>query len=380
MKPGVKTERMDVTLEGLRDVHRRIGVQKLEEGDWPLVGALVLNLIARVERQQERMLAKIRAAATQTRPSDDTGDAPVDCGGQDETSGEACPCEQLALPAASACGSPEPERTNSSNVAADQSTGGAKAKGHGRNGASAYTAAQHVWYALAAGILGMVCERCGAGRMSRYREKVVIRIVGQPLLQAILHHYEQARCKICGYLVRATGPAYVLEGIGTSYVTYDWSACAMLIVMHYFAGAPFKRLESLHQSWGIPLADANQWELVDKSDDLLLPLYRALERYAIQRASNFRIDDTGSMIVTLAKQIREEIAAMELVGESTRDVRTGINATGVYWETPEGPIVLFFTGLHHAGEIVDRLLQHRLASSPKLVKVTDGASKNYDHA
>jgi hypothetical protein len=36
----------------------------------------------------------------------------------------------------------------------------------------------------------------------------------------------------------------------------------------------------------------------------------------------------------------------------TRDVRTGINATGVYWETPEGPVVLFLTGLHHAGEIV----------------------------
>ena len=380
MKTRAKAERMDVTLEGLRDVHRRIGVQKLEEGDWPLVGALVLNLIARVERQQERMLAKIQVAAAQSSPGDDTDDTQPDCGGRDETSGAASQGEQLAPPAASACGSPQPEPTNPSDVAVDQPTGGAQVKGHGRNGAGAYTAAQHVWYALVAGILGMVCERCGAGRLGRYREKVVIRIVGQPLLQAILHHYEQARCKICGYIVRATGPAYVLEGIGTSYVTYDWSACAMLIVMHYFAGAPFKRLESLHQGWGIPLADANQWEIVDQSDDLLLPLYRALERYAIQRASNFRIDDTGSMIVTLAKQIREEIAAMELVGESTRDVRTGINATGVWWETPEGPVVLFFTGLHHAGEIVDRLLQHRLASNPKLVKVTDGASKNFDHA
>jgi hypothetical protein len=258
MKPGVKTERMDVTLEGLRDVHRRIGVQKLEEGDWPLVGALVLNLIARVERQQERMLAKIRAAAARSRPGDETDDTQPDCGGHDETRGAASQGEQLAPPAASACGSPEPEPTNPSDVAVDQPTGGAQVKGHGRNGAGAYTAAQHVWYALVAGILGMVCERCGAGRMGRYREKVVIRIVGQPLLQAMLHHYEQARCKICGYIVRATGPAYVLEGIGTSYVTYDWSACAMLIVMHYFAGAPFKRLESLHQSWGIPLADANQ--------------------------------------------------------------------------------------------------------------------------
>lgn len=44
---------------------------------------------------------------------------------------------------------------------------------------------------------------------------------------------------------------------------YDWSACAMLAVMHYFAAAPFKRLESLHEGWGIPLADANLWRVVD---------------------------------------------------------------------------------------------------------------------
>jgi hypothetical protein len=33
----------------------------------------------------------------------------------------------------------------------------------------------------------------------------------------------------------------------------------------------------------------------------------------------------------------------------------------------------------HAGEVVDLLLRHRLLSSPKLVKCTDGASKNFDH-
>jgi hypothetical protein len=104
-----------------------------------------------------------------------------------------------------------------------------------------------------------------------------------------------------------------------------------------------------------------------------------MERRAIHTATGFRIDDTGSMIISLAKRIRAEIAALKLAGESTRDVRTGINATGVYWETPDGPVILFFTGLHHAGEIVDQLLRHRPTSGSKLVKVTDGASKNFDH-
>jgi hypothetical protein len=127
------------------------------------------------------------------------------------------------------------------------------------------------------------------------------------------------------------------------------------------------------------MPDANQWDVVNEGDDLLLPLYKALERHAIQKATNFRIDDTGSKVIALQKQIAAEIAALQLLGESTKVVRTGINATGLYWETPNGPVVLFYTGRHHAGEIVDQLLRQRLLSSPKLVKCTDGASKNFDH-
>ncbi len=254
-----------------------------------------------------------------------------------------------------------------------------KTKGHGRNGASAYVKAKHIFHALAAGIIGMCCEVCGIGRLTQYREKTIIRVIGQPLFGAENHHYEQARCKNCGHIVRATGPTDVLEGIGKSYVIYDWSACGMLIVMHYFGGAPFKRLESLHQSWGIPMADSNQWNMVDACDDHLLSLYKAIERYTIGNATNFRIDDTNSMIITLQREIQAEIAALELVGESTKDVRTGINATGTYWETPNGPVILFYTGRHHAGEIVDQLFSRRESSAPRLVKVTDGASKNFDH-
>ena len=127
------------------------------------------------------------------------------------------------------------------------------------------------------------------------------------------------------------------------------------------------------------MSDANQWELVDQGDDALLPLYRAIENHAIRKSTNFRIDDTQSVVISLKKQIDAEIAALRALGESTKDVRTGINATGSYWETPQGPVVLYCTGRHHAGEIVDQVMRRRLLSSPKLVKCTDGASKNFDH-
>jgi hypothetical protein len=238
---------------------------------------------------------------------------------------------------------------------------------------------------LGLGLLGALCAACGIGRMSPYRDKVIIRVVGQSIFGAERHRFEQARCRLCGAILRADGmDLLVLNGIGTSYVTYHWSACAMLIVMHYFAGAPFKRLEALHRGWGIPMPDANQWQLVDRCHDLLAPLYKAIERHGIHYAITLRIDDTGSMIVELRRQIQDEIAAIELLGESARNVRTGINATGVYLETDQVRVVLFFTGRHHAGEIIDQLLQHRRsvakATENKLVKVTDAASKNFDHA
>jgi transposase len=363
-------ERFEVTLDGLRLLRRRIDHKQLDPDDWPLVGALVSKQIARAEERQERMIAKIAAAAADAAAAKDAS-GPVFDADDSVHEGE-------ATGYSSSTSSGEPASLVPADGAADPRDP-KKPRGHGRNGASAYTTAQHFFHTLALGVIGALCEACRLGKMFRYREKIVIRIIGQPLFGAELHHYEQARCRGCGHLVRAAGPAHVHEGVGSDYVRHDWSACAMLMVMHYFGGAPFKRLESLHQGWGIPMPDANQWDVVNQGDDLLLPLYKALERHAIQKATNFRIDDTGSMVIALQKQIAAEMAALRLLGESTQVVRTGINATGLYWETPNGPVVLFYTGRHHAGEIVDQLLRQRLLSSPKLVKCTDGASKNFDH-
>src|SRR3990172_3078767 len=85
------------------------------------------------------------------------------------------------------------------------------------------------------------------------------------------------------------------------------------------------------------------------------------------------------MIIETRRQIRKEIEALALLGESPQQVRTGINATAIYIETEEAKVFLFFTGRHHAGEIVDRILEYRRAST-KLVALTDAASKNFSHS
>jgi hypothetical protein len=356
------TTRIDITLEQLHHLQARVDRQNLAAQHWPVVTGLVSMVIARTEARQERL----RAKAAQQQDTHAVGDAATE-----ESSKPALQDE----PAPGGAGPGEPPPTDSREPEPP--------KGHGRNGADAFVHATTHVHGLAAGIIGAICALCAVGRVCAYRDKVIIRVVGQPLFRPERHVFQQGYCRICGAILTAAGSELVVRGgIGTSYITYDWSACAMLIVMHYFAGAPFKRLEALHQGWGVPMPDANQWRIVDECDDLLVPLYMALERHAICNATSLGFDDTGSMIIELRRQIHKEIQALESLGEPTRHVRTAINATCLYFETGQGKVVLFFTGRHHAGEIVDRVLEHRRASGGKLVAVSDAASKNFslDHA
>jgi len=373
------TTRIDVTLEDLHRLRERVDHQQLEEADWAVVGALVSALIGRTEARLDRLRAKAAQQAgqegaeqTESGGGDDPGTSPdaQDTAGTEEPSEPVLPSE----PAPEGAAGPD------ASSPTDSTKPDPPKKGHGRNGADAFVNATHHSHGLAAGIVGALCDECGVGRVFPYRDKVIIRVVGQPLFAAERHQFEQGRCRLCGAIVTAEGRELVLRGgIGTSYILYDWSACAMLIVMHYFAGGPFKRLEALHRGWGVPMPDANQWRLVDECDDRLAPLYRALERHAIQNATTLTFDDTGSMIIDTRRQIQRELQALELLGESTKHVRTGINATGIYIETVEAKVVLFFTGRHHAGEIVDRLLAHRRVRAEKIVAISDAASKNFAH-
>jgi transposase len=371
--------RIDVPLQELRALRARIDRRQLDPGDWAIVAALVDSRVARTEDRIARLRAKLdqrgerEAASPSGKPAHEASSARDAAPSASDESAGTVGDEVTTAPASNG------EIDDTDDHEPDPP------KGHGRNGAASFSSATEYLHALGLGVLGALCAACGIGRMSPYRDKVIIRVVGQSIFGAERHRFEQARCRLCGAILRADGmDLLVRDGIGTSYVTYHWSACAMLIVMHYFAGAPFKRLEALHQGWGIPMPDANQWQLADRCDDLLAPLYKTLERHGIHYAITLRIDDTGSMVIELRRQIQDEIAAIQLLGESTRNVRTGINATGVYLETDQGRVVLFFTGRHHAGEIIDQLLEHRRsvanATKHKLVKVTDAASKNFDHA
>jgi hypothetical protein len=368
------TKKIDTSLECLRSLEVRIGKKYLEDADWSIVESLVSNFIAKQENRIARLhenSTALESANNSKNPPDADSSNPEASISDPKSDSHYDDNDNHDGNLDGSCNSDK----NPSNSKNPPKNGNNKPKGHGRNSSSDFKESTHLWHKLA-NIIGAICA-CGSGRMTRYRERIVIRVIGQPIFAAEQHHCEQARCKICGRVVTAALPTGTLDGLGKA-VTYDWSACAMLLVLHYFYGMPFKRLETLHNSWGIPFADANQWHIARESMILLRPLFDALARHAIQNGLDLRMDDTGGEILTLRRQINAELAAAKALGLSEDDVRRGINASGFYINTEKEKILLYFTGRHHAAEVLRKLLIHRLSDSPKMNKVTDGASKNFD--
>jgi hypothetical protein len=58
-RAGAAPERLEVTLDGLRQLRDRIRKLQLEPGDWPVMDALVSNQIVRTEESNERRIAKV---------------------------------------------------------------------------------------------------------------------------------------------------------------------------------------------------------------------------------------------------------------------------------------------------------------------------------
>ena len=351
---------IDVTLKDLHALEQRIEDQVLEAQDWPLIKALVSHRVNLVEARIEREAAKVAAAM----------------GSQNQNSKQEPGVPPVAAPGSPLSADAPTAATQEKGPSQDQSP--KPAPGHGKNGQDAFKIAKHSRINLTAGVIGSLCKKCGKRRLKRYRERTVIRVIGQPMFAGEIYHAEQARCPGCHDCISAPLPVGIEQGIG-KHVTYHWSACALLLVIHYTHGLPFKRLEGLHQSWGIPFPDANQWEIAREAVNFLKPLLEALKQHAVARVMRLRIDDTGTMVLEIRAQIAEELKAAKSLGLPEQSVRTGINATCARMDTPEGTIILYFTGRHHAGEIIDQTFDSRPPDAHPVIKVSDGASKNFDH-
>jgi transposase len=202
---------------------------------------------------------------------------------------------------------PNPQRLRT-RESADADQAEPAVKGHGRNGASAFTDAERVAVRHETLQSGDSCPECGSGKVYRQKEpKTLVRIIGQAPLKATVLEMERLRCNGCGQLFTATEP----EHVGPE--KYHATAAAMIAQLRYGSGVPFKRLERLQANLGIPLPAATQWELIEEAAEPLQVATDELVRQAAQ-GEVMHNDDTGMRILRLAREPSDE--------------RTGVFTTG----------------------------------------------------
>jgi transposase len=238
-----------------------------------------------------------------------------------------------------------------------------KAKGHGRNGASAYRGASkvkvpHPWLSP-----GQACPSCKKGKVyGSVPPRLIVRVRGQAPLSATVYALKRLRCNLCGEVFTARPPPEV------GCAKYDATAAGMIALLKYGSGLPFHRLEGLQAGLGIPLPSATQWEIVHDSAKALEPVYRELLRQAAQ-GEVVHNDDTPMKILERMGKRRARS------GEPALD-RKGVSTSGIVSRVAGHTVALFFTGPAHAGENLQALLAERAAERAAPIQMCDALSAN----
>jgi transposase len=242
-----------------------------------------------------------------------------------------------------------------------------KVKGHGRNGAEAFTGAKRVHVAHASLKPGERCPKCGKGKIYRIKEPaVVVRITGQAPIQATVYEMERWRCNLCGEVFTAEAP----REVGPA--KWDEAASSMVGLLKYGTGTPFHRLEQLQKSLGIPLPASTQWEMVKEAAEAIEPVSEELIRQAAQGEVLHNDDTTAVILETIReRRMREQNGDADDPAE-----RTGTFTTGIVSIVQGRKIALFFTGHQHAGENLRDVLLKRAAGLKPPIQMCDGLSRN----
>jgi transposase len=242
-----------------------------------------------------------------------------------------------------------------------------KPKGHGRNGAKAYTGAETVKVTHPTLQPGDSCPDCKKGTVYETAEPGrLVRLTGQAPLHATVYELQKLRCHLCGKIFTAKPP----KDVGDD--KYDAESASMIALLKYGSGLPFNRLEQLQSSLGIPLPAATQWEIVRDSADQITPIFEVLIRAAAQ-GRVLHNDDTGMKVLSLATRKEPDQTDFE---EQTTSVRTGVFTSGIVSVLDDHRIALFFTGHQHAGENLTAVLKQRTCSLGTPIQMCDALSRN----
>jgi len=215
-----------------------------------------------------------------------------------------------------------------------------------------------------------VCPCC-KNKMHKQRPKTRTYVLALPMLSTETHVSESYRCLSCDVQETANKRNDIAnECIGR----YHFSAVSSLATLRYQCGMASYRMENMGDALGIKVADSTQWYLFENAASIVQPFVCYLEKEAAN-APKQHVDDTHNIILDLVKGIEEEQELALQQGKDPQKVRSGIHTTNLTGVFPEGQIILYKTGLHHAGEILAQILSKRTIDE-QIIIMADAASAN----
>jgi transposase len=215
-----------------------------------------------------------------------------------------------------------------------------------------------------------ICPCC-KNKMHKQRPKTRTYVLALPMLSTETHVSESYRCLSCDVQETANKRNDIAnECIGR----YHFSAVSSLATLRYQCGMASYRMENMSDALGIKVADSTQWYLFENAASIVQPFVCYLEK-EVANAPKQHVDDTHNIILDLVKGIEKEQEQALQQGKDPQKVRSGIHTTNLTGVFPEGRIVLYKTGLHHACEILAQILSKRTIDE-QIIIMADAASAN----
>ena len=277
---------------------------------------------------------------------------------------------------------PSPEPPNAApTTAATTGTDAVPAppKGHGRNGAQAYSNAPVVEVNVPNLASADPCPECATGKVYESPPKVIVKVIGQSPLVATIFRLKRLRCRLCDAIFTGPMPAATPGPFGVQSQAqpqseddnqkYDASCASMLALLRYGTGMPSYRLQGLQQSLNVPLSDATQWDIVLREVVAPREVFNALIVHAAQ-GELLHNDDTPARILSLMAQRAKDEAA------GIKPVARAINTTGILALVQERKVALFFTGHAHAGANLTEVLSKRAKELGPPLQMCDALAAN----
>jgi transposase len=379
---------LDLDMHRLDDVLRR-AEEALPEEDYAILKAVVesYSYIADLVGDKNTSIARLRKLLFGAKTEKTAAVL-----GKQKTPPSA-PSAVAATPAAA--NSPDASAPTSAAATVESAAGDAAkndddaSKGHGRNGAEAYTGAEQIRVPHESLRAGDPCPKCEEGTVYEWKYPgVLVRLKGQPPIGAMIYYLQKLRCGLCCALFTAAQP----EGVGNT--KRDATVGSMIALLKYGAGTPFHREEKLQASLGIPLPASTQWDIVRDQAERAKPAWEELLDQAADGDVLFNDDTTVRILEAMGARGAQAATAEDTVdsaadtaGDTPADAaesssqqskpeRTGMFTSGIVATRDGRRIALFFSGHQHAGENLKDVLSRRAAERGAPIQMCDALARN----